>query len=316
MYDVAALGEALVDFTYYGKSEDGNALYEQYPGGAIINVLATCAGFGLKCAFIGKVGDDASGTFLRKAMRRLAIDADGMVTTNQAATTVAFTEAAHGERQMSFIRKPGADSFLTMDDIKPEQFASSKIFHFGAVGLTDEPSRSTTIKAVRAAKSAGAIITYDPNYRSALWKSPEEAALRMKGATHLVDIIKISQVEMSLMTGKTNPEEAAKVLLDKGPKCVIITFGANGSLIATKEGMAKKMPPAAAAVDTSGAGDIFFGSFLYRLAKSDKPLAEHSLTELEGYIAFANAAASLCVEKRGAVASVPDISQVYERVNA
>jgi len=314
MYDVVALGEALINFTHHSETDEGNVLFERTPGGAPVNILATCTELGLKCAFIGKVGNDTNGEFFRTSLQARGIDVSGMVETDEASTTIAFVKQTGNERQMSFVRKPGADSALTPAEIKLELLDSSKIFHFGSISLSDEPSRSATIRTARAAKSAGAIISYDPNYRRALWKGPEEASLRMKGATSLVDVIKISEVEMVLMTGKQTPEEAAQVLLESGPTCVVITLEDKGALVATKEGMVRKSAIPAAIVDPTGAGDIFFGSFLYRLANSGKPLTEHTLTELGGYVAFANAAASLSLEKRGGMASVPDISAVYERL--
>ena len=314
MYDVVALGEALVDFTHYGENEAGNALFERIPGGAPVNVLATCAELGLSCAFIGKVGADANGDFFRSAMNVRGIDVSGMSNTDDAHTTMAFVKLIKGERQLSFVRKPGADSFLTAQEVNLEMLNGSKIFHFGSVSLTDEPSRSATIRTARAAKAAGAIISYDPNYRADLWRSVEEASARMKGATFLVDIIKLSLQEMVMMTGKRVPEEAAEILLGKGPTCVIITLGDQGALIFTNDGNAKKAPFPCNMLDPTGHGDIFFGSFLYRLAASKKPLADHNLTELEGYVSFANAAASISMERRGGMTSVPTLSEIYERL--
>ena len=316
MFDVVALGEALVDFTYYGQSEDGNVLFEQTPGGAPVNMLATSASLGLSCAFIGKVGADERGAFFRKSLQQLGIDVSGMVVTEDAATTISFVQSDDGVRNATYMRKPGADSFLDQKEVNTDLLEGVKIFHFGSVSLSDEPSRSATIRTARAAKAAGAIISYDPNYRAALWKNADEAIKRMKGATFLVDVVKVSLVEMEMMTGTTDPEEAAKILFDKGPTCVIITLDADGALVITKEGMAKKTPPPCNPIDTNAAGDIFFGAFLYRLATSGKPLAEHNLLELEGYIAFANAAAGLSTEKRGGVASVPELSDIYSRVKA
>lgn len=315
MYDIVALGEALIDFTRHGQSENGNALYEQNPGGAPANVLTMCAGLGLSTAFIGKVGADLNGDFIRKFMRQKGIEVKGLVSSDEAFTTLAFVDVNEGERHFTFARKPGADALLTEAEVDFEIVRATKIFHFGSLSLTQEPVRTATVKAIRAAKAAGATISYDPNYRPDLWKRADEAAKRLRGAVHLADIVVVSKKEAQLMTDKAEPEEAAVALLEMGVTCAIVTLGADGALAATKEGIARKMPPEVVPIDTMGAGGIFMGGFLYRLAKSGKAIAEHSLKEIEGYVAFANAAAAISVEKRGGIPSMPDISAIYERLS-
>jgi len=314
MYDLVALGEVLIDFTYCGQSEHDNALFEQNPGGAPANVVAMAAGLGLNTAFIGKVGADMHGDFLRQTLQARGVDVKGLVSATNAFTTMAFVKLEGAERHFSFARKPGADMTLSEAEIDFDIIRAAKIFHFGSLSLTDEPSRSSTIKAVKAAKGEGAVISYDPNYRPGLWKSAAEAKLRMRDAAQFADIIKISEEEAELLTDKRDPKAATQALLEKGATCVIATLGADGALAATKEGSVKKTPPNCVPVDTTGAGDVFLGSFLYRLSKSGKSLDKHSLQEIEDYVAFANAAASLCVEKRGAMPSMPDISAIYERL--
>jgi len=314
MYDLVALGEVLIDFTYYGQSKHGSALFEQNPGGAPANVLAMCAGLGLNTAFIGKVGADMHGDFLRQTLKAKGIEVKGLISATDAFTTMAFVKLEGAERYFSFARKPGADMTLSAAEIDFDIVKAAKIFHFGSLSLTDEPSRNSTIKAIETAKMEGAVISYDPNYRQDLWKNITEAKLRMRDAAQFADIIKISEEEAELLADKSDPKAAAQAMLEQGATCVIVTFGADGALVATKEGSVKKTPPNCVAVDTTGAGDVFLGSFLYRLSKSARPLDDHNLQEIEDYVTFANAAASLCVEKRGAMPSMPDISAIYERL--
>jgi len=316
MYDLVALGEVLIDFTYYGQSEYGNALFEQNPGGAPANVLAMGAGLGLSTAFIGKIGADMHGDFLRQTLKAKGIEVKGLISATDAFTTMAFVKLEGAERHFSFARKPGADMTLSITEIDFDIVRAAKIFHFGSLSLTDEPSRDSTIKAIKAAKAEGAIISYDPNYRQDLWKNVAEAKLRMRDAVQFADIIKISEEEAELLTDKSDPKAAAQALLEQGVTCAIVTLGADGALAVTKEGSVKKTPPNCVPVDTTGAGDVFLGSFLYRFSNSDKPLGEHNLQEIEDYVVFANAAASLCVEKRGAMPSMPDISAIYERLGS
>ena len=314
MYDLVALGEALIDFTYYGQSDEGAALFEQNPGGAPANVAVMGAKLGLSVAFIGKIGVDLNGDFLAKTLREQGVDTKGLLRSDHEATAVAFVKLTEAERQFSFIRNPGADTTLAEAEVDFEIVRNTKIFHFGSLSLTDEPARTATVRAARAAKAEGALVSYDPNYRPTLWKDHGEANLRLRGAVQLADIIKISLEEAEILTGESDVEAAAEALLNQGVTCVLVTLGAEGALAATAEGFVRKSAAPCVAVDTTGAGDVFLGSFLYRLAKSGKTLAEHSLKDLEGYLAFANAAAALCVEKRGAMPSMPDISTIYEKI--
>lgn len=163
MYDVVALGELLIDFTPAGKSENGNTLFEMNPGGAPSNVLTAVTKLGGKCAFIGKVGDDQFGHFLKQVLENNNIATTGLKNTCLANTTLAFVHLdKSGDRSFTFYRNPGADMMLNNDDINLDLIDSSKIFHFGSLSLTDEPSRSATITALKYAKQNKKIISYDP----------------------------------------------------------------------------------------------------------------------------------------------------------
>lgn len=311
MFDVVAIGELLVDFTYHGRSENGMRLFEQNPGGAPANVLCALANLGLNVAFIGKVGKDMHGDFLRSVLLEKGIDTSGLIIAGDVFTTLAFVELSEsGERAFSFARKPGADTCLLPGEVKSELLKNCKIFHFGAVCLSNEPSRTTTIEAAKAAKAAGAIISFDPNYRESLWKNTEEAAKVIGSVLSFVDVIKISDEEMELLTGSVSYEAAADILLKKGISCAVITLGENGSYAAVKDASihvpALKVP----VIDTTGAGDAFWGGFLYQLAKTGYLPDSYTKLELKKAVTFASAVASLCIQKRGGIPAMPDEAAV------
>lgn len=311
MFDVVALGELLVDFTYSGKSENGMRLFEQNPGGAPANVLCALSNLGMRTAFIGKVGADMHGEFLRAVLTEKGVDTSGLITSNDTFTTLAFVELSDsGERRFSFARKPGADTCLSKEELNPALLQAGKIFHFGSLSLTDEPVRSATLEAVRAAKQAGAIISYDPNYRAPLWKSESEAVEKMRSVLSLVDVIKISDEEIGLITGTDSKEQAAAFLMEQGVSCVVITLGKNGAYAKNKTGSAQVGVPNTPVVDTTGAGDAFWGGFLYKLAKTGLAPAALSDAELTEFVTFANAVASLCVQKRGGIPAMPNRADV------
>ena len=315
MFDVTALGEILIDFTPCGKSSAGQYLFEQNPGGAPANVLTCLSKLGRKTAFIGKVGADMHGVFLKSVLEENQICTDGVITDADVFTTLAFVALSDsGERSFSFARKPGADTCLTCDELKVDFIRNSKIFHIGSLSLTAEPVKSATIKALELAKESGCIISYDPNYRAPLWDSKEAAIEGMRSILSFVDVMKLSDEETELLTDKADPKEAAGVLLEKGVSLVAVTLGADGALVCTKEGSAIVSGYKANVVDTTGAGDSFWGGFLHKLLESGKAPWDVSLEEAVSFAKYGNAVASLCVEKRGAIPAMPTIAEIEARL--
>lgn len=315
MYDVAALGELLIDFTPAGVSESGMRLFEQNPGGAPANVLCALSNLGMKTAFLGKVGKDMHGDFLRSVLNDKGVNTSGLIEDDNVFTTLAFVALSDtGERSFSFARKPGADTCLRPDELNEDVLKSCRVFHFGSLSLTNEPSRSATIKAAQIAKDAGAIISYDPNYRAPLWSSEKEAETQMRKVLPLVDIIKISEEETALITGNSDPKQAAYHLLDQGVGCAVITLGKAGAMAATKHAHESADTFIVPVVDTTGAGDAFWGGFLHRLVLDTRKPSELMREHLKDYLLFANAVAALCVQKRGAIPSMPTKEEVKKLI--
>lgn len=316
MYDVTALGELLIDFTPSGTSASGQRLFEQNPGGAPANVLATLNNCGLKTAFLGKIGDDMHGLFLKETLENAGIDCTGLIIDQNVFTTLAFVALNDkGERTFSFARKPGADTMLRPDEIHEDIIKSSKIFHIGSLSLTNDPSRSATLSALQTAKDADVIISYDPNYRAPLWNSKEEATEQMRSVVSYVDVMKISDEETALLTPEAEPEKAAAWLVEHGVPLVAVTLGSEGAYVCTKEGGKKVAGFKSQVTDTTGAGDSFWGGFLFKLVESGKKPAAVTLEEAESFARFGNAVASLCVEKRGGIPAIPRLAEIKERLN-
>ncbi len=299
-YDIVALGECLIDFTPAGTSQAGMLLFERNPGGAPANMLVCAAKLGRKVAFIGKVGADMQGRFLRKTIQDSGVDTSAMVMSEDYFTTLAFVNVdKQGERSFSFARKPGADTQITEAELDMEMIRNTSIFHVGSLSMTDEPARSTTLAAITAARDAGAMISYDPNYRPLLWTTPRVAHDQISSLLPYADMIKISDDECEITTGHIDPREAARYLMEKGVSCVVITMGSKGAWIFTHQGdyeVPSYKPDAV--VDTTGAGDSFWGAFLSCVAESGKNIKELTLEELCVFADCACAAASLAVEKR------------------
>ena len=315
MFDVTTLGELLIDFTPCGKSEAGMRLFEQNPGGAPGNVLAALNKCGLKTAFLGKIGNDMHGQFLKETLENAGICTDGLIVDDSVFTTLAFVALNDaGERSFSFARKPGADTMIRPEEVSEEILKDSRIFHVGSLSLTDEPAKSATLYALKKAKEFGCTISYDPNYRAALWSSKDAAISGMREVLPFVDVMKMSDEETELLTGIKEPAEAAAYLVEHGIPLVAVTLGAEGAYVCTKEGGQVVPGFKSQVVDTTGAGDSFWGGFLYMLVKSGKKPAEVTLSEAASFARFANALASLCVQKRGGIPAMPELGEIEKRL--
>lgn len=306
-YDIVALGEILIDFTPSGKDLSGDAIFARKAGGAPVNLLATVSKYGGSAAFIGKVGNDMFGRFLRDCLADCNISDVGLATDPVHNTTLAFVSLSEsGDRDFSFYRRFGADVFLEKSDIDPEIIKNSKIFHFGSLSLTDSPAKEATEYALGIAKRAGCIITYDPNYREPLWDSRRQAVEMMKKHLDKVDILKISKEELAMLFGSGDEKSNADLLISSGMTAVLVTDGPNGASVYTKDGFVSLPAAEAATVDTTAAGDIFFGSFLAQFIGDGAKLSSLTSEKAAVYLKKAIYISGKSTEHYGAIASIPD----------
>ena len=314
--DVIALGELLIDFTENGISENGNPLLEANPGGAPCNVLAMLQNLGKKTAFIGKVGKDAFGKYLAETVQEIGIDITGLVQDVEIPTTLAFVHtAADGDRSFSFYRNPGADMMLTKDEVDYNKIDEAKIFHFGTLSMTHDAVREATKQAVARAKEKGLLISFDPNYRPLLWKDAETAKEMMRYGFSVCGILKISDDEITFVTGKDTIEEASTAFCALyQPKLMSVTCGKNGSIVIYN---GQKVPCGAHirpdTIETTGAGDTFMACMLnFVLEHGVEDLSESDLLEMQK---FAGTAASLITTRRGALKVMPTKEEVVSELN-
>lgn len=315
MYDVVALGELLIDFTWAGADGDGYPTLAAHPGGAPGNFLAALTAYGCKTAMIGKVGADAFGDLLLKSLDRAGIDRAGVAVDGSVFTTLAFvTLDEHGERSFSFARKPGADTCLTPGEVPGAMIDHCRVFHFGTLSLTCAPAREATRQAVRRAKAAGCRISFDPNLRPPLWDDLDRAREEMLWGLGQADIVKLSGEEADFLW-QCGPEAAADHLHDLGVKIAFVTLGPEGCLV-SGNGRFCRVPALEGVrpVDTTGAGDIFGGAALSRLLQTGKSLEELTGQDLEYAAHFGCAAAGLSTQRPGGMTSVPGLEDVLSRL--
>lgn len=304
--DVVALGELLIDFTENGSSSQGNPLLEANPGGAPCNVLAMLNRLGRKTAFIGKVGCDTFGRQLRQAVENSGTDTTNLVEDKNVHTTLAFVHTLpDGDRSFSFYRNPGADMMLRKDEVMPEVVTAGQIFHFGTLSCTHAGVREATRYAVNLAKEHGMLLSFDPNLREPLWDDLEDARREIVYGMEHCDILKISDNELTFLTGETDLKKGAEQLRQQYDiPLVLVTLGADGSRAYYKDIVVEE--PAflqQKTIETTGAGDTFTGCVLHFVLQYGM---EHLTEEiLHDMLRFANAGASLITTRKGALKVMP-----------
>ncbi len=310
MFDVTSLGELLIDFTPSGSQGE----FIRNPGGAPANVLAALARLGRRTGFIGKVGDDQFGRYLKQVLDENDIDTGGLLFSPDVRTTLAFVHLdAEGDRSFSFYRNPGADMMIEAAEVNKEMVKHTRIFHFGSLSLTDDPARGATLEAVRYARECGTIVSYDPNYREKLWKSEEEAVRWMKEGMRHADIVKLSEEEFRLLAGDMSMEEGSSFLADQfAIPLLLVTLGSEGSYYRYGRESGQIGSFKVDAADSTGAGDCFMGSFLHQFLQSGLMPGELNREKLEDMVLYANAAAALSVTGKGAIPSMPRPAEIEE----
>lgn len=318
MTQIMTLGEVLIDLTQTGTDNKGIPQFAAFPGGAPANVAVAASRLGAQTGFIGKIGKDAFGSQLRRTLETDHVDTAFLFESEEVPTTLAIVSVdTNGERSFSFFRDPGADTQLLKEEAAA--FLSRElpfILHFGSLSLTTEPSRSAALEAAQRAREKGVLISYDPNYRAALWDSEEIAVNWMKTPLDMIDVLKISDEELLLLTGTDDLEEGSRILGEYGISLIMITLGSEGVFYRCKgnsgEGDLYGIVPAeeVSVCDTNGAGDTFLGAVLAQIANNGSIPAERA--QLEAMLTFANRAAALTCSRPGAIPAMPTLAELGE----
>ncbi|KAG5005048.1 hypothetical protein AAZX31_10G228100 [Glycine max] len=313
---VVCFGEILIDFvpTVCGVSLAEAPAFKKAPGGAPANVAVGISRLGGSSAFVGKVGADEFGYMLVDILKKNNVETSGMKFDPNARTALAFvTLRADGEREFLFFRNPSADMLLQESELDENLIKKAKIFHYGSISLIDEPCKSAHLAAMRFAKESGCILSYDPNLRLALWPSAEAARDGIMSIWDQADIIKISEEEITFLTGGDDPYDD-NVVLNKlfhpNLKLLIVTEGSEGCRYYTKEFKGRVAGVEVKPVDTTGAGDAFVSGIIYSLA-SDQSLFQNE-EHLRKALYFANVCGAITVTERGAIPALPTKEAVLQ----
>ena len=298
------VGEMVIDFL--PGIEEGS--YIRKAGGAPANVAVAVARNGLEVGFCGRVGNDDFGRFLVKTLEdnHVAVTCPKLV--DEAITTMAFVSLdENGDRSFTFARKPGADMFLTREDVDGAGVKDADMVHAGSCSLSRDPAADATVYAITESKRSGKLVSFDVNYRNLMWKDDRNACIAaVQEVLPHVDFLKISEEEEDMLG--VAPEEAAK----KYEIAVLVeTLGSAGAKCYWNGKVLHIPGRKANCVDTTGAGDSFWGGFLsYLLRAGVKTTADLTEELLLKAMHYGNVAGWLCVQKKGAMESLPTYEQV------
>ncbi|MDW6093259.1 aminoimidazole riboside kinase [Vibrio rhizosphaerae] len=299
-------GDAVVDLIPDGKSH-----YLRCPGGAPANVAVAIARLGGKSAFFGRVGYDPMGKFMQQTLTEESVNTDYLLLDKaQRTSTVVVDLDDHGERSFTFMVKPSADQFLTTDDIP--QFQANEWLHVCSIALANEPSRSATIAAIQQIKQAGGSFSFDPNLREEVWSNPTEMIPTVMQVIRQADVVKFSAEELTLLTDTATVDAGLKALAAYSIPLIVITLGADGTLIVSQGEQIKVPSRPVNVVDTTGAGDAFVGGMLCRLAEFEQWKNRDTIVDA---VTWGNCCGGLATTQKGAMTALPHRHELLELID-
>ena len=309
--DAITLGELLIDFVS-PETDQGLAdavAFTKAPGGAPANVAVGLRRLGFDSGFIGCVGADPFGDYLAGVLAAEGVETRWLKRSHVARTTLAFVATrADGRKDITFWRHPGADTRLAPEDLDPRCFEGLRVFHFCSVSMSCEPVRSTTLMAARLAREAGALVSFDPNWRPALWTSPAEGRQWIRDGLLLADVAKVADEELELVCGTSDVDAGLDAILALGPRLAVVTLGAAGSVARSRTASVTVPGFPVTVIDPLGAGDAFVAGLLAGLLDlGGRTPREADLARL---LRFANAAGALATQRVGVIPALPTTADV------
>ena len=297
--DIVCLGEPLIEFNR-PKEGDGRTWLQGF-GGDSQNVAIAAARQGASTGYLTSVGQDWMGDAFLDLWKSEGVDASRVTRHPTAPTGVSFVTHSAAGHKFDYLRKNSAASLMTPQTLAADYIAGTKVFHLSAIGQAiSDSARETCDAAIEAARKAGVKVSYDTNLRLRLWEL-DVARTVIDATIARCDIALPSLDDSRQLTGLEDPEAIAAYYLGLGAPLVALKMGAEGSLIATREGQTRVAPHKVEAVDATGAGDTFDGAFLARLLAGDDPATAAR---------YANVAAALSTTGYGAVTPMPRAADV------
>ena len=315
MKTLCAIGEALIDFIpeEKGKRLKDVVTFKRVVGGAPANVAASVAKLGGKARFLTQLGQDAFGDHILDVLNTCSIDTQHILRTNSADTSLAFVSLAHdGNRDFMFYRRNCADLQFRVEDLKDNVLDDCAMLHFCSVSLVESPMKHTHKQLIEQAIERGLLISFDPNVRLSLWDDEKKCQHTIREFLPYADIIKISDEELSFISGYDDIKDAQEFFFKGRCQMLIYTKGKDGVELFMRDHKHLSVDGYSVnAMDTTGAGDSFIGSFIFKLLEQGcMDLQTISEEKLISYLTFANAYAAHTTTKQGAIDAMATMEEV------
>ena len=263
MSKLYSIGELLIDFQSVGTGGlKDTKQFVKNAGGAPANVCVQAVKLGQKAVYLTKVGGDGFGDFLIEALRGEGVDTSHILRSDKYDTSLAFVSLKEdGEREFVFYRKAAADLHFTAEEFKDIEFEKGDILEFGSVALKTAEAKRAHLALIEKAKKAGATVCFDPNLRFNLWDSASELKSAVNEFLPYADVVKVGADELDFLTGGS-----IEAVFAGGLKILLVTDGGKGAKLYLADGREFACNGyKVKAVDTTGAGDSFFGGFIAQL---------------------------------------------------
>lgn len=298
-------GDAVVDLI-----PDTESTYLKCPGGAPANVAVAIARLEGRAAFFGRVGQDPLGRFMQQTLAEEKVDTEFLLLDEQQRTSTVIVDLDDsGERSFTFMVRPSADQFLQPSDVP--QFSAGEWLHVCSIALANEPSRSTTLEAMRQIKSAGGFVSFDPNLREEVWANPADIKPVVNQAIELADVVKFSDDELMYLTDTDSLQAGLKAIEGYNNTLVLVTQGAKGALVVFENQQRLLEGQAVKPVDTTGAGDAFVGGLLAKLSQTTDWVNQQTI---ESAVKWANGCGALATTQKGAMTALPTQQALIEYI--
>ena len=259
---ILSIGEILADVIV------DNGVSQKYCGGAPFNLIVNAKRSGATAGFIGKVGSDETGKFLIEETSKYNLDYLDIQTDNNRDTTLALVTLTDGERDFKFVRNDTADYNIDFESIDFSKYQNLKIIHLGSLMLSEKSGVELANKIVDKAKSLGVKLSFDVNFRTDIFKDEKSAIETYLPYIKKADIVKFSDDELLLFTGEKDVEKGAKKIAKSG-QLILVTLGKNGSFYYLDGASGYVATAPVTPIDTTGAGDAFYGTFLAQIENLD-----------------------------------------------
>ena len=313
MNKLICMGDCVIDFL---PSAPKSLTYTAKMGGAPANVCVAVAKLGAPAYYLGKLAADNFGAFLSSEMRSNGVCTDAVVIDKNFKSGLVFIDQyENGDREFFCYREDAADANLHPEEVDENLFEKGDILHFCSISLAKSPTKHAHERAIKIAKEKGVTVSFDVNARYNFWRDINELKKTIIDFLPCADFVKVTDDELAFITSESDEKKAARMLFEiaQDAKLLFVTKGSKGSTVYDRDLKNLNYPAKGdVVVDTTGAGDCYVGSIIYKLLKNEAALTLQGIADAAE---FAVAACAYVISEKGAAAAMPTLDKVNALLN-